>query len=358
MIKKILLTAALLVPGLAYGQVSAPLDPPVTPAAQDPTPPTQAAAAGFTTLLVNFDFENNQVCAIKGGDTTQTCVGASPASNWLDCGGTDTSKFIHFITGQGYLPCTIGTYVGLATDPATGKPSFFMRIYTTDPAGAQMGYYTAPYGNPSSNTGYITWPQGHYVESEYRIDQTWPPDVGGNAEAPYEWQNGPDCVTDFQLGELYPNKSGGSLGGGNHNWCGSNGHPYMWYFPAGSYGGGNNLPAGYAVTQTHTYGSLRTSNGTSSLMDCAYVDNIFQYAGQTAGCSDEPPPGRPIDTMRTFMIYGLSTANPFGNVAANLTLWIHWMRVWSCNVAAATAGQCDGSTLTGSQGSGAVAYWH
>jgi hypothetical protein len=55
MIKKVLLTAALLAPGLAYGQVSAPLDPPVAPAG-DLTVPAPAAAAGFTTLALNADF--------------------------------------------------------------------------------------------------------------------------------------------------------------------------------------------------------------------------------------------------------------------------------------------------------------
>jgi hypothetical protein len=36
MIKQLLLTAALLAPGLAYGQVSAPLNLPVTPAGAEP----------------------------------------------------------------------------------------------------------------------------------------------------------------------------------------------------------------------------------------------------------------------------------------------------------------------------------
>jgi glucuronoarabinoxylan endo-1,4-beta-xylanase len=83
MIKKLLLTAALLAPGLAYGQVSAPLDPPVVPAQSSacsggsgPTP-----SADF---VINFQ-DCHQTIDGFGANDLAVGLGNSPIPSMLYC---------------------------------------------------------------------------------------------------------------------------------------------------------------------------------------------------------------------------------------------------------------------------------
>ena len=340
MINKLLLTAALLAPCLAYGQVSAPLDPPVIP--------PQAAAAGFTTLLANFDWSNNSLCATTTGASSPTCVAASPASNWLDCTGTDTTKFLHYASAGG-LPCS---QIGVGTDPATGKQSLYFQLVPSNPAnGVNLTLQTAPYGASVKNAGYTTWPHGMYVEAEYRLDWVDSFNSGPNTDGPYTWQNNTPCVLDFQIGELYP-ANGGAANSDVKYWCPETGLGFYWV----TYNAGFPI-AGWSPTQTHIYGGLRTTNGSNSIVSCPYIDNTFVVqSGQVGGCNQQYPPSSPvIHGARTWAIMGVAN-NGTSQVSATRTLWIHWLRVWTC--ANGASGECNGTTLTGAFNNGAVAYWH
>ena len=335
MIKQVFFAGALVVPVLAHaGTPSATLPGQIVPAGQDPTPPPQAAAAGFTTLLANFDPANSgQMCVGKN------CVAASPASNWLDCSGGDASKIFHVYTG----PCN----AGVAVDPVTGKLSLFVKWLSSYTPGTAANAIATISGSILS----MTWPQGGYTDASYRIDNSWSGNTfGGGAEAPYWWQTNTPCVIDFQLGELYPGANGvGSADSGE--WCppgGGRDGQYTWQSYAG-----NSLPAGWAPTALHTYGSLRTTNGSNSYMECSYVDDIFQV-GAAGGCFNNYSSTNPvIHGARSFMILGIAedTTGP----SHDLTLWIPWIRVWSC--ATGASGECNGTTLTGTPGSG-LAFWH
>jgi hypothetical protein len=336
MIKQLFFTAALLVPGLAYGgNPSADLSGQIVPAEQDPTPPPQAAAAGFTTLAANFDWANGQLCV------GTNCVAASPASNWLDCTGNDATRFWH----GGYwtlLPCN----AGLAVDPATGQNSLFVKY---------LGSYAALQANgvviitqTSDGTLTMSWPQGAYTEAAYRIDTTYP---GGLSQSgphgPFWWQQSP-CVIDFQLGELYGSKSGfGS--GDSANWCppgGGRQGQFTWQNYAE-----NSLPTDWSPTAIHKYGALRTTNGVDSYMECSYVDDILQI-GSGGGCFDNYPSTNPdIAGARSFMII---VGTGVDNQTVDTTLWMPWMRVWTC--ANGATGQCNGTTLA--QPGGGLQYWH
>ena len=87
MIKELLWTAALLAPGLAYGQISAPLDPPVVPAGGSaPVAPAPAQASGFTTCVVCMDFTQATGGVWLDG-AAPAGVNAAQTNTWLDCGG-------------------------------------------------------------------------------------------------------------------------------------------------------------------------------------------------------------------------------------------------------------------------------
>ena len=339
MIKQLFFTAALLVPGLAYGgNPSADLSVQIVPAGQDPTPPPQAAAAGFTTLAANFDWANGQLCV------GTNCVAASPASNWLDCTGNDATKFWHGAYWTP-LPCN----AGLAVDPATGQNSLFVKY---------LGGYAALQANSngvdivtqaSDGTLTMSWPQGAYTEAAYRIDTTYSARLPlSEPNGLFWWQQSP-CVIDFQLGELYGNLNGWG-GGDSGYWCppappATHWGQYTWQSYAA-----NSLPTGWSPTAIHIYGALRTTNGVDSYMECGYVDDILQI-GSGGGCFNNYPSSNPdIAAARSFMIVGTGG----GQTTVDTTLWIPWMRVWTC--ANGATGQCNGTTLATPDGG--LQYWH
>ena len=317
----------------------------VVPTSSTISPPAAAAAAGFTTLLANFDWSNNSLCATTTGASSQSCVAASPASNWLDCAGADTTKFLHY-SSVGGLPCS---QIGVGTDPITGQQSLYFQVVPSNPVnGVNLVLLSAiDSGNPN-NTGYTTWPQGAYVESEYRLDSVDSFNSGPNTDGPFLWQNNTPCVLDFQIGELYA-ANGGAANSDIKYWCPETGLGYFWV----TYNAGFPI-AGYSPTQTHIYGGLRTTNGSNSIVSCVYIDNTFIVQSGQNTCTQQYPPSAPtIHGARSLVEMGVANN---GTSAITQTLWIHWLRVWTC--ANGASGECNGTTLTGALNNGAVAYWH
>lgn len=349
MIKKILLTAALLVPGLAYGQVSTPLDPPVTPAGQDPTPPPQAAAAGFTTLAYNFDFSQSTYA-------TQ--------SNWLDCVGTDTSKPWHvgFPGGITSLPCNIKQ----ATDPLDS--STVMRLqYLASYSSYGLGYPPSgsgppPGGSPNYNyvsmmgapNGSVGGSSGHatisfpdyYIEGTYRLDSTYPTGLinGHNSSGPdglWSWQEPGDAI-ECEFAEIY-GSSNGFGDGGCGNWHPGGSHLANWisYDPSQN----QHIPPGWNVTAYHTYGALYTSDGATSIKVCHYIDNILQT------CFEMSPVAGQFNQRTWPIIWVGSDVN--GGPLVDTNEYVKNIHVFSCPNWATQ--QCNGTTLFNS---GGLTYWH
>ena len=200
--------------GAAYAATgtSPPDNVPITIPSSDPTPPTEAAAAGFMKLAANYDF-SQPLYAVQ--------------SNWLDCTNTNASVAWHQgspgLTGA--LPCNINQ----ATDPSTGGTVLDLKY---------LASYVSTYGQ-TGNNNYVTMQtvtkggdqQGGtvtasfpymYVESVYRIDQKY--STGGNTSGPngvWDWQTtlgvSGDQPLEFDYGEIY-GSSNGFGEAGIHNW--------------------------------------------------------------------------------------------------------------------------------------------
>src|SRR6516165_10414332 len=110
MIKKLLFSAALLAPGVASaGTPSATLPGQIVPAGSVPAP---AAAAGFTTTVLDYDFSQPFY---------------ANTANWLDCAGATTPQWwyawVGFGAGPWGAPCSA---ISQATDPSSGLPALHM----------------------------------------------------------------------------------------------------------------------------------------------------------------------------------------------------------------------------------------
>lgn len=169
MIKKLLFTAALLVPGLAYGQnPSANLSVQVVPGS-DPPPgtacavgpnymgaiPAAAAAAGFNTCVLNMDFSDPTTFTYKG-----TTVSWTNPSTWLDCKGAPQP--IWAISGN----ANCNDY-SIITD-TDGKTSLAADITPADFAGIPSGQYYHTY--MQSYDTYWMFPNSIYEEDTKRVD--------------------------------------------------------------------------------------------------------------------------------------------------------------------------------------------
>lgn len=360
MIKKLLLTAALLAPGLAYGQVSASLDPPVTPGGQDPAVPAPAANAGLTTLAANFDFVNNQMCVYDG--RSPACVAASPLSNWLDCVGTDATKIWH----RGWPGSTTtvacdSNAISLQTDQGKTvlvlhyNPSYGNLGLTGNNDSVSIQTITNGTGN---GTPTFVFPQGFYYEATYRIgDANSNPAGSSYQNSVWSWQIG-SCTVDMQLAELFTVNGGGNhAGGGAGGWCPANdGGQVQWvdFQP-------NNLPPGYARTDYHKYGGLRTHNGSTSMPACMFVDDILMvnnYGGSPGGyCQpNQLQTDNTIFSNRTWSVAWIASSDSFYNAPRPTTddyMYLQYIRVWSC--ASWPTHDCRGTT---EYNDGNLIYWH
>jgi hypothetical protein len=196
MIKKVLLTAALLAPGLAYGQVSAPLDPPVVPAGSAPVAPAPAQAAGFTTCVMCIDFT-----APTGGVWTSNGTGAaayqpagvnaSQPSTWLDCAGANSPLWYHGTNNVRTDP----TCPSIVTDNTISPGLQVLKIMVqqnqscTSPPCPNSGNTYTDYHNGiklyKNNCCGIAAPTGFYAEGEMVIVQF--PNANGNSKGYSNW---------------------------------------------------------------------------------------------------------------------------------------------------------------------------
>jgi hypothetical protein len=279
MIKKLLLTAALLAPGLAYGQVSAPLDPPVVPAGQVPAP---AAAAGFTANVLKADF------------TTSGNFWSNTANYLINCGAAasvpNQPSTWHFdyrvYQTETTLPCSRTV---ITTDTGGGGNQALELILTTADYAANVS------GNPPQTNGYLSFPSHvtgasttpwlpneMYTKVVYREDSSSFNQGVSQGHTVY----GADTwwSQSITFGAAYLDEDYAELAPFTPNSCSSSSGAFfgkLWEGPT------NNLSSQVCstlsdFTQYHALETLITSNENTDITLCEWLD------GTLTGCTIRP----------------------------------------------------------------------
>ena len=351
MIKILLLTAALLAPDLAYGQVTAPLDPPVVPA--------PAAAAGFTTLAAHYDF-------------TQTL----PA-NWIDCIPSDGAAHMFYFGAQSYFrtdvaaqnpPCSS---VSQATDPLTGGLALKLAWLPSYASFLSDCYFCAGVGISLVNkagTHYTAFPANSYIRIRYRRTPTQTGTYWGfyNPLAVLNGTLNSNAEIEYDIIEDY----GSSLVGAYDSAIHVTGTPgdggYVWDGACTSASGnvcasGPYLGAGYDPTQYHTYDLLTTSDGSTSIVSCSFVDVPTPGTSASIACLNFHGPGSAQYHQYNVLSFGgecqiNGSGACYTIPAVEEDAWITDIEVWTCP--GWTSGSyCNGGTLVNAPPP-ALTYWH
>ncbi len=294
MIKKLFFTAALLVPGLAYGaDPSANLPIQIVPAA---AVPAAAQAAGFNTLIINDNFQDPSF--------------ANPAT-WYDCAGASSPLYWRAWVGFGTnfdAPCNA---VSQATDPLIGQPA--LRAHWQD------SYYnsvpvTTLQTTDSSGNGRQT-PPGFYLEVVARTDLA----TGGSPKAWMDLWSYTTNGSSYEIDGFEESGRGGTFAiHNNENPPGSCANPGASPPCA---------PASVDVSQYHTYAWRQTSAGTD-IVFCAYIDGTPYGCNSIRPTSAELASGPGHTMVHQFGID--ATSNPLGNGNTGKNTWIKSVKVWSC----------------------------
>jgi hypothetical protein len=344
MIKSIFLTAALLAPSLAYGQnPSADLPVQVVSAGSDPTVPAPAVAAGFTDHVLSADFSQSSY---------------SDITTWVNgCGASSTPPFWWFgywgESGQQPhqgAPCS---RIIMENDPSIGKQVLHLQYLSSDSA---VG------SNPNNQILTLTWPAPpfngppvNYLPIEYYMEITFRQSEAGltqshqiNNQRFYLGPSGfnsPSCYFGPDNFEILTNSNSDS--GWVYGDCAGFGPATSDCVSTGQQWCGT-PPEGLAkdLTQYHTCGTLFTSDGTTQMYMCAFVDGV----NTTNGC---PGPYRPAFTAplanhQYIMINGRGTdsldrAN--GSVTVNEDIYIQRIDIWVCPGSFMTSQGCTATLV-------------
>jgi hypothetical protein len=325
MIKKVIFTAALLVPSLAYaGNPSANVTVQVVPVSNgiacDIGPnytgsiPAGAQAAGFTHCAANYDF---------------TTSGYSSTSSWLDCAGASSPQW--YVSEDGLPPTScppdLSTQFQIVTDGGTQTLQMTYTHITDWNAGIYSTKMStaSPLGWP--NPAGTLFPQANYTESVVRMTsnstaQCPASQASGGCLVSDSWSYGPDQVTgvEWDFIEIYTNGATGSCGGGAS--CGSG-------------GGGLAQPGrinGFDPTIYHNYGVRQTIDSNGNFGLCHYLDG-----GQITNDSTGAPPctagvidGR-AHGFRDFMLQEVGPqGSSFGAPRLDEVYMVRRMTVWTC----------------------------
>jgi hypothetical protein len=274
--------------GSAYAATgtSPPDDVPIT--ITGATPPAQAIVAGFTTPVISSDF---------------TSPAYANTSTWLDCAGASNSIWIH---GQGF-PSTEAC-PDITTDPIGGGQ--VLHVVLTPTA-------TSSNGITSSGPNYLIPATSFYSEGVMRWDST---------EA-YSFALGPwlalfnSCSLEWDSFE-----SIGSSGtdAAYHN-CGKSGP----LFAPGLWSGAIPNYPGFDITQYHTYGQRVTTDASTGIRQCIWIDNRFQACQTITAGMDSITSAQITTTPGTInLITGVAAFG--GAVASNFNQYIKRMTLWSC----------------------------
>ncbi len=340
--KTLLLAAVMMLAAPAFGaSPTATLSAQIVPAAVNPSVPAVAQAAGFTTLAGNYDFSSPAY--------------ADPNTNWIDCGNNDNSKIWHAASpGVNSINCNIHQKV----DPGDGSTVMNLHLGTSDGCG---GGFTFPFcsvsiqtQNNSNKFATAAFPN-MYVETVNRVENTYNNGGGYNgAHAVWTWWAGagPDAY-EADIDELQVDQ-GGYGNDGIPNWA-AGGSPPPGITGWTSYAPNNaSVPAGYSPVPYHKYGMLLTSDGSSSIYACWFIDDRLQ-----SPCQAVPSVVSTEYTARHIMI--MTVYGSAGGQASIIDrdLDVKYIKVYTCAgwtpTQGSAVGMCNGSTLFND---GNLIYWH
>jgi len=347
MIKGLFFAAStLLFPCLAFGgNPSTDLSVQVVtppPSGTTPPVPTGAAAAGFTTLALNTDWEHQQfplnwLGACPNGSIPVNADNGQGERPLVPYGHDDTGHtwWANLWWSYGSTGCT---YV-IVSDPVFGNTALDLaytnRNNSRDGIGNVIQTASADY-NRSTGVGQVnSFPIGSYYEITYRITpagdarnyivlNTWGPDgiANGNCNCAMEWD-----VMETDGSDL------GKYDSAFHNWGAGGGG---WVLaPWSTLAPGTNFdPNNY-----NTIGMRVTYDG-AHMIGCTYVNNVFQQCSalQSVNATEAAPSGR------NFLVLQKACDTWNGSCTQDTQHgYIKSVRVWSC--ASWQTTQCTGQVL-------------
>jgi hypothetical protein len=258
MIKKLFFMAALLAPGLACdANPSADLSVQIVPAGSPPGVPAPALAAGFTTQALNADFTS---AAYSNTATYIDNCGATAAKQWY---------LVSFSAQPSGIPCSETV---ITTDGGMNA------LLITTPGNQSQEFQYPGYFLKSDGLGF---PNEAYIEINFR---TTAATMAQDGSAPY-WSS---IIDLWFLGRgvtssgTYPPNTWNEIdflevigpAGQANNWGAG-----MIEWGGGSACGGDcytGLTRGTTdLTQYHTLGMLLTSDESSAVWRCLFMDGVF-----------------------------------------------------------------------------------
>jgi hypothetical protein len=347
MIKKLIFTAALLAPGLAYGgnpsaNLTVQIDPVSNSSACDVGPnyigsiPAAAAQAGFTHCAANYDFTQTSSFTDSNGNHQW-----SNLSSWRSCSGSASSPFIMGFNGD--VPCDTN-HQNITTD--SGTQVLALSYFLTDEQAGHFGNSGVTFGPNGSSTPYAV---AYYIEM---VVKTTTSGICSNFCLVWDMSTftneGPTRCFVSQDSEFDQGGSGSGLGGTLGL--------ASWNFPCGStHGGGGTgpavpvlfpVPSGTAYT---TYGSLVTADNVSQYGACDYsapgavsglpASSWLSCVTSTVG---GPVGGFSpfVNNLYIYLAEGPQSAGQGGTnwTASSHTTFIQRVTVWECS--GYQTGQC------------------
>jgi hypothetical protein len=298
--------------GSAYAAMgtSPSVDVPITISSSAPTPPPGAVAAGFTTLAANYDF-------------TQTLP-----VNWLGCYPYDSNPH-QWYQGLWWYPDEPPCNIKQVND-SVARSNVLDLQWLPSYGTAGTGFLAME--TLSHDTTKVTDFPNAYYEIVYRVTPTVANNTGAPLTAFWTWgtasARGGSGPIEWDFVETY-GLNFGQYDAGIHNWGNNAGLPYLWQ-------GTSSLPSGYDPTQYHTYAGRLTSDGSTLMSACSYVDNTL------IACVNPQAAGAEFN-QRNFLIVN----NGMSNATATLQtdMYVKSIRVWSCANWQTT--MCNGTVLTG-----------
>jgi hypothetical protein len=307
-------------------QVTCDIGPPATV-------PAEAAAAGFTHCVANFDFSRPEYATL---------------SDWFDCDGSNPNVLWH--SGSAGVPFVNPCNIHQKLDAVANQNVMNFEWLTKydDNGYNQAGIYQAnQVGGQTFNnwTGSSTLTVGnYYVETVNRVEGPvcvrCPPSSGGPNDV-YMW--GYYGTPDGGGLEVDVNESNTiGFAAGNCSGCANSDYGYWTSWGPNQ----SRLPSGYSVFDYHTYGALLTSDGATNKYVCMWVDHTLQ---NDSGCQIA---GYDYFDNRSSLL--ASAGSNAGTATRNIAFDVQYISVWSCD--AYQASMCNGTTLvTGDNG---LTYWY
>ena len=290
MIKKLVFTAALLAPGLAYA---------ATPV------PSPASAAGFTKLAFESDF-------------TQPFY--ANKANWLDCGGATSPQWFQGYIGVEYTAHAPCSNIGQGQDPAfpTGPAVLNLHWDDTQYQGAPgvIGTMIEPTDTAGHNGPFWTF---YYLEIVARFT---PLSLANFYSLWSVAQNG--FSIEFDGLEVASSSTDSNACIHNDD---SGASQCIWFQAQPP-----TFPGGIDYTQYHTYAWRVTSDGSTDVYWCMYIDGATQGCQSVSPTADQIAGGSTVATTIQLLNTDRGASCPGRNAPCGVTgdMYVKSVRVWTC----------------------------